>query len=323
MLAPAIAAFHDRLADLRLGMGQNPLPELIQAAALEPRNATRYVRLGQQAELAGEPGLAERSLLSAARHSRLFGPSYLLAQFYFRNRDETSFWRWSREALQRAYGDVLPLLDLCWRTRPDAQWLTLHVLPQRPDIRRQFLVCLTRHGELDAAGALAGTLVKGAGPEDQRTLVDYVDAALAAGETRSALDLWNALGRRGLHAYQPLEAPMLTNAFGHPPSGAGFDWRLTETPGVDATLGHGQLRLSFSGTQPEECKIMWQYAPVIRGERYRVAGHGLVDGLTWHVDGAGRRGDLARVSLVYRRPLGSPRFEGVVVLSDVRLERSP
>ena len=114
-LAPLSATLHERLADLR-----DALPDWQTAASLDPANADQFERLGQQAEMAGDFALAERSLLRAVELSRLYQPRYLLAQYYFRRQNRAAWERWSREAFAVAPGDVTPLLELAWRMTPTA-----------------------------------------------------------------------------------------------------------------------------------------------------------------------------------------------------------
>src|SRR5262249_26626785 len=79
-LLPASGLMHIRLAELR----NEPVSELERAAELEPVNAIYWQRLGSQAELGGDPVLAEKALRTAAERSHVYQPRYLLAQFYFR-----------------------------------------------------------------------------------------------------------------------------------------------------------------------------------------------------------------------------------------------
>jgi len=110
-LAPAVAVFTERLADRREELGGDSLPDLRRAAALDPENPERRMRLGVRAELAGDERLAEESLLAAAARSRLYQPKYLLAQYYFRRQDAGRFWPWARAALETAWGDPAPCID--------------------------------------------------------------------------------------------------------------------------------------------------------------------------------------------------------------------
>jgi hypothetical protein len=83
----------------------------------------------------------------------------------------------------------------------------------------------------------------------------------------------------------------LTNAsFTHAPSGAGFDWHLLQLAGAHTTFGSGELRLTFSGTQPEHCTIAWQFVATAPGEHYVVKCRGAADGLAWRADPIGESG---------------------------------
>ena len=53
-LAPAVAVFSERLADRRDELGGDGLPDWRRAAALDPENPERRMRLGVRAELAGD-----------------------------------------------------------------------------------------------------------------------------------------------------------------------------------------------------------------------------------------------------------------------------
>ena len=149
------ATLYGSLAEKREELGGDPLPDLERAAALEPENSQWQLRLGLRAEMSGDLGLAERSYRQAARLSRLYEPRYLLAQYYFRRQNADLFSEWSRAAFRTAYGDVAPLLDLCWRMRPDAEWLAGLSPSGRPEISSQFLLFLARHHQTGAARALA------------------------------------------------------------------------------------------------------------------------------------------------------------------------
>jgi len=343
-LAPAAASLYERLADRREELGGDPLPDLERAAALDPANAERHMRLGLRAELAGDFPLAERSLLRAAVLSRLYQPRYLLAQYYFRRGNADSFLTWSRAAFESAYGDVSPLLDLCWRTRPDAEWLVQYALPPRPEIARQCLAFLMRRQQMNAAGVLARRISEAAVAADRPALLEYCDRRLAEGLAGDAVGVWNALSRRRLlpdGELDPARGVSLTNGnFDHAPGGRGFDWRVEQLSGAKCVLGGGAMRVAFSGRQPEKCLIAWQYVPVEPGIHYRLRFAAPADGVRWSIfdfSGTEIRGEpgadgpltfaplaeVVRLALVYQRPLGSPRLEGTVAITAVRLEREP
>ena len=341
------AAFYERLADKREESGGDPLPDLKQAAARDPANSARFLRLGLSAELAGNFQLAEDSLLRAATLSRLYQPRYSLAQYYFRRQNADGFWRWSRAALESAYGDVTPLLDLCWRARPDAEWLSELALSERPEVARQQLAFLVRRRQWRGTRALALHLSGTARTEDLPALLEYCDQSLSDGAAQVAIEVWNNLCRRGLLPFRPLDPPSgisLTNSsFEHQPMGMGFDWRVAQAPWLSSARFNGGLRLTFSGGQPENCLIALQDVPVVPGAHYRLRldsrtiDSQVPNGLNWSVSDASGKAvpieqaadqwlsfapasEVVRLALVYHRPIGSTRLTGTVAISSVQLE---
>ena len=145
-LAPAIARFHEQLADKREELGLEFLPDLQRDASLDPENSGLRTRLGSRAEQTGNFRLAEESLVTAAARSNLYQPRYLLAQYYFRRQNTENFWKWLPLALEVGYGDVMALFDLAWRMQPDAPWIWQKIIPARPEIARQYLVFLAGNG---------------------------------------------------------------------------------------------------------------------------------------------------------------------------------
>lgn len=306
-LAPAAAAFAGRLAVRREELGGDWLPDLRRAAALDPENPERLMRLGVGAEQAGDYPLAEKSLLAAAARSRLYQPKYLLAQYYFRRQNADRFWPWARAALEAAYGDAAPIFELGWRLRPDATWLSANLIPPRREMVRQYLAYLTKREHWTAAAGAARQMLAGAEPlagrpcafpsgnpaeappgctgqpgrdrvtgdsADRAELLAYGEARLSRGEVREAAEIWNAMCRRRLLAHGPLDPAgdrLVTNGdFLQAPSGRGFDWRLVEQAGVSAVAVGGALRVGFTGRQAERCPIAWQYVATAPGTRYRL-----------------------------------------------------
>jgi len=348
-LAP-LATYYERLAEKRAESGGDPLPDLQQAAARDPHNPERFLQLGLRAEWNGDFALAEGSLLRAAGLSRLYQPKYSLAQYYFRRGNADLFFRWTRAAFETASGDVTPLLDLCWRLRPDGQWLAREALSLRPEIAQQHLLFLVRHQQTGVTGPLARHLAETARSEDLPVLLEYCNECLASGVGGTAADVWSTLCRRQLLPYQPLDAARgvsLTNGdFRIRPSGSGFDWRLASEPWLHAAESAGGWRLVLSGKQPESARIALQYVPVVRGRRYRLRSspcsndapcgqglHWLVYDRPGEVADIGRdtddglwftpASDLVQLALIYQRAPGTVRLEGSMALSRVQLEMLP
>lgn len=214
-LAPLSATSYERLADLR-----DELPDLQTAASLDPANTRRFERLGQQAEMAGDLALAERSLLRAAELSRLYQPRYLLAQYYFRRRNRSEWERWSRQAFAAAPGDVTPLLELAWRMTPDGGELAAQGLKERTSVARQVLYFLVRNGQTAAAARLALHLAEIGAAADLPALFGYCEQGLANADVEPAKRVWNILCARNLLPYPSLDnAPVTNPDFAYPTRG--------------------------------------------------------------------------------------------------------
>ena len=340
--APALASISERLARRREEAGEDPLPDLDRARRLDPENAERWMQLGQQAEFQGDLPLAERSLLAAAARSRLYQPRYLLAQFYFRRERDAPFWQWARAALEMCPANCSPVWDLGWRRRPDAGWLARNLLPASQTAGLEFLRFLMDSQLWADAARAAGRLAESVSAGAAAPLLHYCEAGLEHGQARGPWAVWSTLGRRGLVPPPPAPGELLANAgFARPPTGAGFDWHLTPQAGVGVSAEPGQLRVSLSGHQPEQCPLAWQFASLEPGARYRLSWEehppreAIARAISAEVWGSARQiagpgslsftatAEAARVLLLYRRPPGSARLEGGVAIARLHLERLP
>jgi hypothetical protein len=175
-----------------------------------------------------------------------------------------------------------------------------------------------------------------------------------------AVPIWNALGylARPYHPpLDPLGASSLTNGdFSAEPTGHGFDWRTPAVPGVSYKWARSGVRIAFDGHQSDQCQTLEQYVPLLAGarcrlrSRYRVtllpAGSGprwrITDAITGieipsdapplssaiEIETAARfrapaHSPLARVALVYDRPIGNMRIKGSLALESVSLDFEP
>jgi len=335
---------------------------LQQALALNPRDSEVWIELGLRAEMRGELTRAERCLLEAARVDRTCQPRRTLAHYYFRRGDKDKFWQWVREALEKepAGSDMAPLFRLCWSLTEDAGLILGRGLPERPEVLRQYLSFLLSASRLEAAEAVAERLLRRATAQDLPPLVTCCERWLEARRVAAATELWNALVRRGLLHYEvlsPAEGVVLTNgSFRNPPRGAGFDWRIARVEGVAATWDQRptSLRLTFSGKQPEQCELLWQYLPLVGATSYRfrfeyqTESIGSATGLRWELQDLTQSGapvrlvdsaslaaeawvqqelrfrtpaklEAARLVLTYRRQPGTTRISGWIALRDLSL----
>ena len=358
-LEPGDAQYGKRRAELAEAAG----PDAAQAQeALEavlrakPGDAETLIKLGLRAEMRNDFAAAERELLEAARHDRGYDPRWSLANYYFRRRDGENFWKWARAACEMAY-EPAPLFRLLWNYTDDSGEILDRAIPGRPEILRQYLGFLVGGPHWEPAGAVAKRILEQPGTEDVPLLMAYCDRLLAARRGRDALELWNALARRGLSGAGPLdpEHGPVNGGLSAAPGNSGFDWRLAAVEGVTASQDPPGVRLSFSGEEPEACEPLWQYVMLEAGARYKMtfeyAASGVAEGsgLRWCVEDVSgepaviaesedlvhegwREGSarfttpagmlLGRVVLSYRRAPGTTRVEGSIRLRGITLGRA-
>jgi hypothetical protein len=333
-----------RLAELRESRGGDPLPELRRAAAFEPENPELQQRLGLRAELAGDLALAESCLLRAARYSRLYQPRYLLAQYYFRRRNPAAFDRWFAEALDIAWGNVGPLLELWSRTHHDPAELARIGTAQRAPVAREFLLYLNEHGERDAAASVARRLARSPAAEDVPVLLPFLDDSLGEGRVEPAREIWNALSSARLIP-QPLLDAAKPRFYAFAPLRSvrhGFDWRLES--GEDAALAAvgKDLRIRVSGKQADFTMLAWQYVPVAPGTscffEFETAAldatpaASIVPALffrsaagRWEELGPGKPApaSLLRAAIVYRRLPSAARLAGEFLVHKAHMDCRP
>ncbi len=350
-LDPGNAQYRAWQAELEGQEGRDPRPALLAASLLNPRDSSIWLRLGLEAEFAGDYGRAEECLLRAARIDRLSGPRVTLTNYYFRRGEWEQFWKWSRRALEMSYGDDTSLFRLCWRIGQDAEVIRSRAIPDRPDVLARYLRFLLSEGHLDAAGAVSGDVLRFAGTGEAPLLTEYCDRLLERGMVTPALGLWNAMCRRKLTPYQPLvpeTGSALTNGnFADAPLPGGFDWHVVQSEEVTVSrlTSPAGLQFSLSGKQAENCELLWQYLPVVPHRvyrlrwRWRTSGMPPDPGIRWRVLDAATtqppeenwrsaelafvsgEAALARLSLVSERPTGTARPEGTVFVKDVELEQ--
>jgi len=356
-LVPGNAQYARRKAELAEAAGPNPAKaERALEAVLRarPHDSEALIALGLRAEARGDFAAAERDLLEAAGHDRGYDPRWSLANYYFRREDGRSFWKWARAACEIAY-EPTPLFRLLWNRTDDAAEILNRAIPDSPEIQRQYLAFLMDGPRWESAGGVAKRILERPEVQDVPLLMAYCDRLLAAKRGQGALDLWNALGRRGLIAFgqaEPEHGPV-NGAFRTPPGGSGFDWRIAPVEGIETAQDAPGLRLTFSGDEPEAWEPLWQYVVLKGGTRYRMtfqyssSGVEQGSGLRWRVvditgddpevaaeseelvhegwgDGsvafttpAGM--SLGRLVLSYRRAPGTTRIQGSVRLRSIAL----
>jgi hypothetical protein len=237
-----------------------------------------------------------------------------------------------------SYDDARPLFDLCFRVTNDAAEVLERVVGRQRHVERRYLAYLTAGRRWPYAHALAARMAGRPEAADGDPLLDYIDAALAAGQAARAFAVGEALRRGRAPPGAPLESILLGNGdFRYKITNRAFDWRVPDTPGVETRqteTGPPGLDLAFSGRQPERCEILGHPLALEKGGayllrfQYRTSDLPRQTGLHWSFDN-GREypifasetwqsaewrfkalDEAERLSLRYGRLVGAIRAEG-------------
>ncbi len=327
------------------------LGEWREAVARNPYDSASLIRLGLDAEERGDYYATERSLLRAAKVDHLYEPRWALANYYLRRRDWGRFWNWARQA-----GDISPeppraLFRLCREATPDLGLIFERLSPRGPRVLGSFLYWVGDQHDRSGLLAVTGRAVEIAGAGEREALLYCLSEAVRLDAVTNACRIWNRMIERGLLSFErlvPESGASLTNGdFRFPPEGETFNWRLLPVTGVTGRWrGPGQMRFEFSGTQPERCALIEQTLPLLGGCRYRLSWRHRMTGIApgagpvWAAGSAATSQPLSgrdaaepqlefttppgaqaiHLCLEYRRQPGTTRIEGVLLLSEVRLQ---
>ncbi len=341
-IEPGNAEYHQLLAEHLESSGLDPRRERETATRLSPLESRYWIDRAAMEEAKADFPAAEKYYLKAASVDKTFGPRWALMNYYFRRHEEGLFWKWTREALPMAYGDVTPAFRLCWLMTDDAEAIR-RLIPATESMRMQYLQFLMDDEHWEATGPVAREVAEQVSAEQLNVVNDCV-SRLIVRNTGAAMGIWNTLSRRKLQNYGPLnpaKGAIITNGdFQTAPIERGFDWRPARTDGLSLTIGSEGLNVDLSGDQPLAVVVVNEWIPLEPGRRYRIeysysgesAETGKQDsGLGWRVTNAtgaviarsedlrearNAEGDLeftggeltaATLSLVYERAPGTVR----------------
>jgi hypothetical protein len=246
---------------------------------LDPRDARYLAAAALSAEAAGDPALAERRLLQAARYNHLWMPRWSLANFYARRGNRAEFFRWTRLALERQYDDGAAIFRAAAAEGATPQRMLNEILPGDANVRRNYLRFLLNRKELDAlapaAHAIMAIVPAARKSAYERDLAAATAALNGAGRGAEAGELWDRLCRQGLLPYPPwtAERPLVNAGFAPPAVAESYDWTPSPAEGIQVLLGAppGVAKFSFNGYEPESHELLSQLVRLAPGLAYRFA----------------------------------------------------
>lgn len=297
-------------------------------------DSARWIDSGLEAERAGNLAAAETDLLAAAKVDHLFQPAWSLAGFYFRRQDYPKFWLWARQALAVGQRDLGALFDLCWQASGDANEIWTRVMPDRKATWQEYLLYLTTAGHWPAAAYTASRIATVAERADTVALINYCDIALAHGDRRDGLTVWQALGKRGLLPFDAT-GPLTNPDFRAAPTGRCFDWRTPVNSGVRLAFPYRRADITLTNFGSEHAVLLLQPLALDPAKSYRLefelktgdttgatgihweAGPNRSNGFAapdWSRRDFVFPGTAAELALVYQRLSGYSKVEGTVSL---------
>jgi tetratricopeptide (TPR) repeat protein len=329
---------------------------LRRSVSLNPLFAQSWIDLGLTAEREGDRTTAQICLLRAADADLRFLPRWTLANYYFRHDDRERFWYWAKEALAMAYGAVQPMFRLCGRVEEDGR-LVDRLGIRNPEVRAGYLYYLLSRNRVDLIGPAVRRLLEDNREADVPLLLSACERFLEALRVNEAVDLWERLASSQRVPFRTRagrgEQLLANNSFTTPPTSRGFDWRISGAEGISVSREGeaGGLRLTFSGSEPEDCEALVQLSPVQGGMEYELRSEHQTDGIAkgaglgWQItdasggallgegpilapeSNAGRqlrfqtplKCRLIRLALKYHRAPGTTRMEGFLALQTVSL----
>jgi len=357
-LMPGQAEYHARLAWLVADTDPRMAGDALRrAVALNPWDARSWIELGLSAEASGDNATSIQCLLRAAAVDTKFLPRWTLANYYFRHDDVAMFWYWTRQAAAMVYGDALAMFRLCGKVAEDGRLIDRLEI-RNPDVRAGYLAYLLDQNRMDLIAPAVHLLLQQKREADVPLLLSACERLLAARRVDQAVEIWNRLADAGHVAFRTPAGDgrqfLANGSFTVTPTSLGFDWRLPVVEGISASREEDPLglRLTFSGTEPEDCEALVQFVPLRPKTPYQLSfafrTQGIPDaaGLAWRIADAAagtvlREGPslasepdtqvhlsfetpaecrLVRLSLRYRRAPGTTRMEGFLVLRNVTLE---
>jgi hypothetical protein len=337
-LAPDRADYHFVLAQLD---ASHAVAHLERALVANPYETRARIGLALEREASGDRSAAAKVLLEAARNDHQFAPAWALANFYFRSGESDQFWIWAQKSAAVSYGNRRAFFDLCFLASGDAhQVLEKVVTPQRA-LELPFLEYLIARHRIHDAAEVAVRIARDRSPIANEALMDYIDAAIDAGETAQA---WRV--RSQFAGAQPL---LVNGDFAGPLLNRGFEWKIAAADGISVARtqdGGPALATEFSGRETESCELLSHALALKAGAMYVMRfDYRTVDlpahtGVSWRL-GAGRefaldasagwnpeewrfRADGAgNLTLAYHRAPGSTRAEGRLFLRNARIDAAP
>jgi tetratricopeptide (TPR) repeat protein len=265
-LDPCNAEFRNNIGRFEFLVQQSPanaLPWLQSATSLNPNRSAYWLDRATAEHLIGDFDSERKSLDKVSTsnpHSS--NVAWQVANLYLSQGAIEPAFREYRKVLEHDPMLAPQALQICWRTRPDINFLVQNVVPPTAD--EQFLNFLVSSNESNAAAKVWERIVSLQQPVERRYLFDYLRFLFAHHDPMQASRVWQeAAGLCDLAAYQPTDENLLVNGdFSLSILNNGFDWTYQKFSAVSLAIDPDEsysksrsLRIVFQGPGLEDAGI--------------------------------------------------------------------
>jgi tetratricopeptide (TPR) repeat protein len=277
---PRNPEYHDRLGRHFFFQQNSPdaaIYSYLSAVSLNPNQARFWVDLANAYQVRG----SEQKENDALEHALAAGPTSTAVAW-----DAANLYAVmgnTDRALQRLHivlehDPYLPpaALRLCWRIKPDIDFLLNNVVPPIAAVHTSFLEFLTSQKETGSAAKVWTQLATLHQPIERRYVFDYMRYLISQQEVDQARLVWEqAADLSGLAAYQPLPDNLIVNGdFRLTVLNGGFDWLHHHSNDVSLALdptqshaGHRSLLIKFDARALDDAGV-YQLVPVQPNTEY-------------------------------------------------------
>jgi hypothetical protein len=259
---------------------ENALPWLKTATRLNPNRSAYWLDRAIAEELVGDFASERDSLARVtAVEPHSAGLAWQGANLYLSQGATEPALREYRRVLENDPARASQAIQICWRIRPEIDFLLQNVVPASAD--EPLLSFLVSIHESNAAARVWERIVSLQETIERPFLFDYLRHLFADREAIQAARVWQqAANLSGLAAYQPTEENLLVNGdFSLDILNGGFDWSYQKSSAVSLALdpdeGHSgsrSLRILFQGPGIEDAGIR-QLISVDPDTRYGFSGY--------------------------------------------------
>jgi len=177
--------------------------------------------------------------------------------------------------------------DMLWKIPVNPQYVLKNLIPYSYPYYKGYFFYLISTDRVDESGDL-WKMIKGFTPVEDELYLKYTDFLISKHIYDDADNIWKSFTGKKFQGKKEEQPSLIWNgSFEYDMLNGGFDWKVSETKGVDVfldsdihLLGSRSLGVTFDGTQNPDITIASQVVRAIPGAKYTLRGSIKTDSLT-------------------------------------------